>query len=147
MSEGSCVENLDVWQWYECLGRWFGLFQTVSRLFRLKNTGGQSFFFNSLLAGLTNHPYMVFPNLGPSLKLTAFYSLLKVAQVLKAQWRWSIMLFSTIIFIGLSIPSWYICTRPLISTSGGESSFQKLSVEAPWPHWEDQLITSNPFRL
>ena len=25
------------------------------------------FFFNSLLAGLTNHPYMAFPNLGPPL--------------------------------------------------------------------------------
>ena len=87
MSEGSSIENLDVWHWCECLGRWFGLFQTVSRLFRLK-IWEVKFFFNSLLAGLTNHPYMVFPNLGPSLKLMAFYSLLKVAQVLKAQWRW-----------------------------------------------------------
>jgi len=44
------------------------VWEAISRLFGPKNMGGQ-FFFNGLLAGLTNHPYMAFPNLEPPLSL------------------------------------------------------------------------------
>ena len=56
-------------------GKVIGLFQTVSRLFRPKNMEVK-FFFNSLLARLTNHPYMAFPNLGPPLQTFVPFCLL-----------------------------------------------------------------------
>ena len=65
----------DVWRllhWKsECLAFWEGDLDYL-RLYTGcsdQKIWGVNFFFNCLLAGLTNHPYMAFPNLGPPLVL------------------------------------------------------------------------------
>ena len=69
MSGGFSIENLDVWHWWNVQKSDLDIsdhFQAI----QTEKYGRSNFFFNSLSARLTNHPYMAFPNLEPPLPLS-----------------------------------------------------------------------------
>jgi len=73
ISGGFSIENLDVWHWCECAEKLFGHFRPFPGHSDWK-IWEVNFFFNSLSARLTNHPYMAFPNLEPPLNFIQILS-------------------------------------------------------------------------